>query len=298
MSASPTSYRARGPGMLIEMARRGIYARQTIVPLPPSAAEPVILHRRQRTSSSDNTLVEAAGFDFTPPQHVTASSSDFDNAPPEMTHPHIKGAFFGLPYAQRYNSQNRSETTVHDQPLASLHVAPATIGYKAAQCAPTRRAGRIQLSLRHTPKLGRAAIKVADFFQARGRNASDRHSTEPSTAFGNDSVKRYSQRLSGWQMAGEEHGCRLNPEFRHTQVPARSVIALQVALEDLNERDDKLQDSSTRRARNSIGSTSSVKRSSRVLEILRIATPPQLHRPQLVTIKRSSDKYEIMPSSL
>ncbi|KAJ2346092.1 hypothetical protein GGH92_003756 [Coemansia sp. RSA 2673] len=293
MSASPTSYRARGPGMLIEMARRGIYARRTIVPLLPSAAEPVLLHRRQRTNSSGNTLVEAADFDFTPPQHATASSSNypgsFDNAPPEMTQHQIKGAFFGLPYAQRYNSRNRSETTVHDLPLAFLHIAPATIGYKTAQCSPTRRAGRIQLSLRQTPKLGRAAIKVVDFFQARSRNASDRPDTEFPAAFGDDSVKRYSPRLSRWQMADEEHGCRAKSEFRHTQAHARPAVALQ---------DDKPQDSSTRRARNSTGSTSSAKRSSRVFDILRIAAPPQLHRPQLVTIKRSSDKYVVLPSSL
>ncbi|KAJ2032635.1 hypothetical protein H4S03_006158 [Coemansia sp. S3946] len=258
MSASPTSYRARGPGMLIEMARR-----------------------------------EAVDFDFTPPQHATASSSNypgsFDNAPPEMTQHQIKGAFFGLPYAQRYNSRNRSETTVHDLPLASLHIAPATIGYKTAQCSPTRRAGRIQLSLRQTPKLGRAAIKVVDFFQARSRNASDRPDTEFPAAFGDDSVKRYSPRLSRWQMADEEHGCRAKSEFRHTQAHARPAVALQ---------DDKPQDSSTRRARNSTGSTSSAKRNSRVFDILRIAAPPQLHRPQLVTIKRSSDKYVVLPSSL
>ncbi|KAJ2816517.1 hypothetical protein GGI24_005699, partial [Coemansia furcata] len=268
MSASPTSYRTRGPGMLIEMARRGIYARQTIVPLLPSTDEPVPIRRCQGTSSSGKTLVEAAGFDFTPPRHDTVSSgvcpSYFDNVPPDMTQQPIKGAFFGLPYAQRYNSRNRSETTVHEPPLASLHVAPATISYKAGQCSSTRCAGRIELSLRHTPKLGRAVIKVADFFQARSRNACNR--AEPPAAFGEDAFRRYSQKLSRWQMAGEDHGCRQKSEFRHTQVPALPAVALQANLEDLSGQDGKGHSSGARRGCSSPDSTTSAKRSSRVVD--------------------------------
>ncbi|KAJ2700541.1 hypothetical protein H4218_001961 [Coemansia sp. IMI 209128] len=295
MSASPTSYRRRGPGMLIEMARRGIYSRQTIVPLLPSTAESVVFHRRQGTSSSDRTLVEDAGFDFMPPQHATAPPGyypgDFDNAPPEKTQPLIKGAFFGLPYALRYSSRNRSETTVHELPIAPLGDTPATISYKAAQCSSTRRAGRIQLSLRHAPKLGRAAIKVADFLQARSGNASNR--AEPPAAFGDDSVKRYSPRLSAWQISGEEHGGRPKPEPRPAQGSPPPAMTLQVTLGDL---DGKQRDTSTRRLRNSTDSASSAKRDSRILGVLRVAMPPQVHRPQLVTIKRASDRYVIEPS--
>ncbi|KAJ2747203.1 hypothetical protein GGI20_000724 [Coemansia sp. BCRC 34301] len=261
MSASSPTHRARAPAMLMEMARRGINARQTIVPLLPSPTEPVCLRRRQGSNSSDQTLVEAGGFGFTPPQHAATSPSlyscDFDNAPPETMQPWIKDAHFGLPYAQRYNSQSRPETSVYELPQASLHVAPATIGYTAARDNLIRRAGRIRLSLGQPPKLGRVGAKVAECFQIA---ASNRPSVEPPAAFGDDTFRRYGQQQPRWHKA---------------------VAKLE---------------SEPCKARNSINSTSNVEHTNRVYAVLCVATLQQ-HKPRLVTVEHSNGTYQILPVS-
>ncbi|KAJ2892430.1 hypothetical protein IWW38_003225, partial [Coemansia aciculifera] len=259
MSASFSAYHARETAIPIETAHQGIDTRQTTVPLPLGADEPLRLRRRQGSNSSDMTMVETAVFDFTPPQHAVTSlsdySSDFDNEPPETMQPQIKGAHFGLPYAQRYKL-----------PHAPLHAAPATIGYKAAatvaaQHSLTRRAGRIQLSLRQTPKLGRAAIKVVDFFQM-GKGAGNRPSAEPLAAFGEDHVKRYSQQRSECHRAAVE---------RKSALPYPATT-LQNADENPGSFDDC--------------TASGAERSTGVHAILRTVTLQQ-HRPRLVNIGRS-----------
>ncbi|KAJ2458936.1 hypothetical protein GGF42_001769 [Coemansia sp. RSA 2424] len=261
--------------MLIEMARRGVYARQTIVPLRPSETEPVRLHRRQGTSSSDDTLVEAAGMDFTPPQHTPIPSndhwSDFDNAPPEATQLQTKGACFGLPYAQRYNPRNWSENMARELPQASMHIAPATVSYKAAPCSPTRRAGRIQLSLPQAPKLGRVAI-----------NASNRPSAELPAAVGEDAVRRYSQQQP------ERHKAALESKPRQTQGQVPSTASPAANQHKPLREFGRLQD------RSSIGSTGSAEHSSSVHAVLRTVGLQQ-HRPQLVSIVRLDGGYQLLP---
>ncbi|KAJ1857060.1 hypothetical protein GGH12_002424 [Coemansia sp. RSA 1822] len=283
------------------MASYSMYSRPTIVALPSAPPTPERFRRRSHTSSSGTTLVQDMAFHFDPPSHLPSHADDFDvtlfdNTPPQPFSHDINNAWFGLPYAQRCGTGQSGNTYTRLQ-------RSQTVGNVLVRRSHIRRAGRVQVDVKRSSTLEKAATKMADLLRFRNRAANNRQPNSPHSTFGSDKVGRYNQPQPQQTFALKQilRAPHLSAKHaKHATMPAAVSAFAAAGMETwpgMHEKRavdvqnfcpaDKSSRSSSDRTAN--------KGSTNIFCVNGVATL-STHKPQLVTIESVGGKFTIVPS--
>ncbi|KAJ2154877.1 hypothetical protein J3F82_000789 [Coemansia sp. RSA 637] len=283
------------------MASYSMYSRPTIVALPSAPPTLERFRRRSHTSSSGTTLVQDMAYHFDPPSHLPIHADDFDvtqfdNTPPQPFSHDISNAWFGLPYAQRCGTGQLGNTRLQRS---------QTVGNVLVRRNHIRRAGRVQVDVKRSSTLEKAATKMADLLRFRNRAANNRQPNSPSSTFGSDQVGRLDQPQPQPQEAfackkilrAPHHSAK---HAKHATMPAAVSVFAAAGMEAWpgvhEKRAVDVQNfcPADKRSRSSSDRTTN-KGSTNIFCVNGIATL-STHKPQLVTIASVGGKFTIVPS--